>query len=264
MRKNKNDEMYEKIESEESGRIRFWETILAACAMALYSIVSSGDNPTVLSIISKAVWFSIVLGIANLILRVLSFSVLESVRKHHFFSKYPDGKSKKVYGFIRFITYVLIIAVIIYSGWHIWSINLKNNEEETDDGTPVTLSLYVEKDGDLTYIMDDEETYDISSYIMVNDCDGTHMLTPDTPLTVTIPYTITIVNAMRFDEEMQTYTDSETIYDTFHAEETELYAPYTFNPLVYSYDDNPPHNEPLDITFRYTVIGKIEDKANES
>lgn len=109
----------------------------------------------------------------------------------------------------------------------------------------------------------DEAIKEVNKRSLGTEANGTHMLLQDAPLTVTIPYTVTVVNAMRFDKEMQTYMDSETIYDTFSAKETEFYATYTFNPLVYAYDNNPPHNEPLDITFAYSVIGKIEDSTKD-
>lgn len=169
---------------------------------------------------------------------------------------------------MKFASFVIpLIITILSSCLLVFACNkyeTSSVEDVGDYGKTVVLDLRVEKDGDLTYIMDDEEYYDITSYIKIDDCNGSHMMLPGEPLTVTIPFTITVTNAMRYGEEMQTYMDSETVYDVFDAKETEFYVTYTFNPLVYAYDNNPPHNEPLDIVFNYTFLGEVADPPTGS
>jgi hypothetical protein len=222
--------------------------------MALYFSASDPDSPLVLTTALAGVEFLLLFMIVECLCLGIVAAVLAPIWRDFFHDDVLCGRKAKVYSFVRFVVYLLVLVAMCFVAWQIFGDSWVPVEPE-----PETITLRVDEvdSDDLDHLLSvAKESADMEGYITISDSSGAFQLSPNDEIEVTFPYTVTVTKIVRYEDELFTYSDSQTVYDD---SETYLEFSWQFDFLpddIYveeSGGGSHPLTEPLDLRYTCTI-----------
>ena len=243
------------INEQEQGRSYENSVLLPAAILALVVRVLSGKEPEVLPIALSTLIFWVLFKLADFIRGAVISGALTSLMKHHRDWSFPLSEEQNTrYYLTRWISNALCVIVIVLAVWCVWGTNIAVN---ADDPFSVELELNTSTSGELTYLIDQGGDYESTAYVEVRDPSAVYRLFPGETLTVSVPYSVTVMDATRFDSEMHTFCETRTVHSEEEAMDTSFEVAYEFRPEYYTDGELQPETEPLGICFTYTISTDI-------
>lgn len=240
------------VNEQEQGRCYENSVLFPAAILSLVVRVLSGKDPNALPIVLSTLFFWVLFKLADFIRGAVISGSLTSLMKRHRDWSFPlSEKQNTRYYLTRWTSNAICVVAMVYAVWCVWGTNIAYN---ADTPFSVELELQTSTDGDLTYLIDKEAgNYESNAYVEVKDPSGVYRLFPGETLSVSVPYSITVMDATRFDSEMHTFCETRTVHSEEEAMDTSFEVVYEFHPEYYEDGELQPEADPLGICFTYTI-----------
>lgn len=228
--------------------------VAPAALIALYFSASDPDSPLVLSTALTGTGLLLLFMFVECVCLATVATVLAPIRRDFFHDDVLCGRKAKVYSFVRFVVYLLVLSAMCFVAWQMFGDSWVTVEPE-----PETITLRVDEvdSDDLDHLLSvAKESADMEGYITISDNSGSYQLSTYDEIEVTFPYTVTVTKVVRYEDKLFTYSDSQTVYDD---SSTYLEFQWQFDFLpddIYveeSGGGSHPLTDPLDLQYLCTV-----------
>lgn len=241
--------------------------LLPVGLLSLSSFVLSGGTPTILGVAGRTILLMLGIKFCDLI-RLCVVGVLREERAKNRTKPLSEMTSRQQNWewFMAKATNIIVVAAIIFGVWYAWDTMIENQQSQSE--TPISAELILHGDLDVDasseiWSMERRESgvCEYETIITVSDESGVRTLVAGEPLTVSIPYTVSVVNATRVGEEMQTYTETYTASSEDENRYREVYFTYDFNPNYYVQTNGGDFEvgaDPLPMVFSYAIEAEFQ------